>query len=235
MKIIKQLLNKYGYSVAKINVFTSSNYRLKKILQNQRIDLFIDVGANKGQFLKSQILTLGKTKTIIVEPIVEYKSFYHSIGYEKIVAIENKCISSKNDKIIFNIAQNDVCSSILLPTEYSKSVYTGLDVAEVRELETARLDQLIKLYSPQSERIFLKLDVQGTEIDALSTIGKYISQLSCIRIEASFTKIYEGQNVFGDIIQHELLKQYRIVDIDVVAANSKTGEVDQADITMIRC
>ena len=53
-KLVKKAFEHLGYSITKNNVFTSSAIRLKKILENNDIDLFIDVGANKGQFLKSK-------------------------------------------------------------------------------------------------------------------------------------------------------------------------------------
>lgn len=233
-KLVKKAFEHLGYSITKNNVFTSSAIRLKKILENNDIDLFIDVGANKGQFLKSQASVLGNVKTIIVEPIEEYREIYSKIGYGKILAVVNKCISSKANSITLNLTENDVCSSTLIPKESSKKTYIGLDTKTIREVGTVRLDELIELYFPDCKRIFLKLDVQGTEVDALNTLDKYSDRLACIRIEASFVPLYEGQDLFEDILQHSCLSNFNIVDIDVVAANSVTGELEQIDLTMVK-
>jgi protein O-GlcNAc transferase len=65
-------------------------------------------------------------------------------------------------------------------------------------VETRRLDDLAEI----ADIDFLKIDVQGAELDVLSGAERLLRQTVLIQIEVEFVEMYEGQPLFADIDRH---------------------------------
>lgn len=90
-------------------------------------------------------------------------------------------------------------SSFYKPNYKVIEQYNGLcDLMEVVEsypIETKRLDDIQEARTSD----FLKLDVQGAELDILSHGRETLKQVSIIQTEVSFLPIYEDQPLFADV------------------------------------
>ena len=67
-------------------------------------------------------------------------------------------------------------------------------IAEV-PLSTHRLDDVAEITAMD----FLKMDIQGSELDVLSHAGARLAEAVCVQTEVSFVPLYEGQPSFGEI------------------------------------
>lgn len=68
-------------------------------------------------------------------------------------------------------------------------------VTDVSVVETVRLDDI----GAVSDTDYLKIDVQGAELDVLAGAPQLISQACVIESEVCFVELYEGQALFADI------------------------------------
>ncbi len=68
-------------------------------------------------------------------------------------------------------------------------------VVETSRVQTRRLDDI-----PEIQRIdFLKMDVQGAELDVLRGAERTVAQTVAVHLEVEFVPMYKGQPLFADV------------------------------------
>tara|TARA_A100001011_G_scaffold400752_1_gene518379 strand:- start:8326 stop:9066 length:741 start_codon:yes stop_codon:yes gene_type:complete len=232
--ILKDFFYKNNYIIKKRNPFNDHLERLKIVLNNVKIDGVIDVGANKGQFLKQNIEVLKEFPTLIIEPLKIHNKQLKFLKYKNILEILNVCIGTKSDEVEINVSENDVCSSILELDKNSETEVPTARYVNKLKVKCERLDYLIENYFSSSDSLFIKVDVQGVEDDVLSSIGTLIEKVSFIYIELSFVKLYKNQKLWREIADHKILKDFSIVDVNVIGASPSYGIATQADMLFMR-
>lgn len=180
-----------------------------------------DVGANNGS---SSVPLAQQNSDIIVfafEPTPEMINTIQS----KIEGLENyiiipKAVSDFNGTAQFNVAGNWDwgCSSLLEFSEKSQTEWPGrtdFNVTYKMDVEVIRLDSFIEEYQiPQID--FLHVDTQGSDLNVLKGLGKYISNVVQGTMEAGTTDdiLYYGQNKLNESIKFLLLNHFQITDVN---------------------
>lgn len=99
----------------------------------------------------------------------------------------------------FHTLGSPLCSSLYPPNEDVINMFTGLEdyFKEVHRdsVVTTRLDDIAELSSVD----FLKLDVQGAELDVLHGGIRTLEDTMLIFTEVEFVELYQGQPLFGDV------------------------------------
>ena len=101
----------------------------------------------------------------------------------------------------FHLCRVPQTSSFYRPNGDVVSRFDGLaylmEVIKTETIETKRLDDI----EEARETDFLKLDVQGAELEILSHANEVLKDVSMIQTEACFIELYQGQPLFADIDQ----------------------------------
>jgi FkbM family methyltransferase len=183
-----------------INIFDF--YHQKRIinyLKKLNLKYFIDVGAHKGEFL-SYILSLNYKKIYCFEPqkkifLILYKNFKN----KKNVQLFNLGLANKNSKIMFyeNKLTSTSTFSKSINTPFSKiknlilnskNLYIDKYPINVRTLDEIFINKKI-------DNIFLKIDVEGFELNVLKGAKKLLSKkVKFILIEKHFFQLYKGNS-----------------------------------------
>ncbi|MGL1932865.1 MAG: FkbM family methyltransferase [Desulfotalea sp.] len=92
---------------------------------------------------------------------------------------------------------NPFTSSLYEPDAHLLSHFQRMDlpVVETIEVETVRLDDIDLIKDVD----YLKMDVQGGELDVILGAKKLIENVTTIHTEVEFIPIYKNQPLFGDI------------------------------------
>jgi len=114
----------------------------------------------------------------------------------------NRCypyfVGDGNEATFYSLA-SPLCSSLYPPNHSVIDMFTGLEglFREQRRdrVETTRLDDIADL----GDVDFLKLDVQGGELDVLKGAPETLRNAMIVFSEVEFVELYEGQPLFGDI------------------------------------
>jgi FkbM family methyltransferase len=183
-----------------INIFDF--YHQKRIinyLKKLNLKYFIDVGAHKGEFL-SYILSLNYKKIYCFEP--QKKNFfilYKNFKNKKNVQLFNLGLANKNSKIMFyeNKLTSTSTFSKSINTPFSKiknlilnskNLYIDKYPINVRTLDEIFINKKI-------DNIFLKIDVEGFELNVLKGAKKLLSKkVKFILIEKHFFQLYKGNS-----------------------------------------
>ena len=113
-------------------------------------------------------------------------------------------LGKANEKRNLYITQHPMCSSLYKPNESLISLYNNFEVAYLKnqtEVETISLD-----YFVDQNKIgaidFIKIDVQGAELDIFKGGKKTLENVLQIICEVEFIPHYENQPLFGDVCNY---------------------------------
>jgi FkbM family methyltransferase len=113
-------------------------------------------------------------------------------------------LGKANEKRNLYITQHPMCSSLYKPNESLISLYNNFEVAYLKnqtEVETISLD-----YFVDQNKIgaidFIKIDVQGAELDIFKGGKKTLENVLKIICEVEFIPHYENQPLFGDVCNY---------------------------------
>ena len=94
-------------------------------------------------------------------------------------------------------------TSILLPDKSNPFLNSSWDVAREIELTIRRLDAVWD--DRWGKPDFVKIDVQGYEVEVIKGMGERLRDTLCIELESAFIPFYKGQPVFQDV--HDFMRQ----------------------------
>ncbi len=173
--------------------------RIKNYLKKLNLKYFIDVGAHKGEFL-SNILTLNYKKIYCFEPQEKiFKILHKNFANKKNIKLFNLGLAHKNSKLIFY--ENKLTST----STFSKSKNTVFSKiknfiinsknSQINKyiLNTRTLDEIF--FNKKIDNIFLKIDVEGFEMNVLKGAKKTLSKkIKYILMERHFFQLYESNS-----------------------------------------
>jgi FkbM family methyltransferase len=100
-------------------------------------------------------------------------------------------------KRTFYVCNNSYTSSLYEPYSELLDKFQSLEIpfTESFEVETRRLDDIKEI----SDIDFLKLDVQGAELDVIKGASRLLENTLVVHTEVEFIPLYRNQPLFGDI------------------------------------
>lgn len=163
--------------------------------ENHNLILF-DVGANVGQFALDMMNADFKGEIHSFEPVSEFffKLEQNSKRYKN-WKVWNFALGQRHAMSEIFVSANDGLSSSLLAMKDLHAVNFPMSAAIRKELICIRtladfLDENTQITGP----IFLKIDVQGFEMEVLKGLKDRISEIIYIYLEASTSPLYEGES-----------------------------------------
>ena len=191
--------------------------KLVEIIKKTKIDCkftLVDIGA----------LPIGNSKPRF-HKILEYFPSSEIIGFEiekeacdqmnskaaKGIKYFPFALGENNEKRKLYVTQDPMCTSLYKPNEEFLKLYHELQymyLKEETEIETITLDTFVDKYSI-NEIDFIKIDVQGAELDIFKGSRKLLNNVLKIVCEVEFLPLYHDQPLFGDITK--FLSQYNFM------------------------
>jgi FkbM family methyltransferase len=234
--IIKQFLKLNDLRILKISKNLNSFDILEKLITKYDIDCILDIGANEGQFAK-KIKEYGYKKQIIsFEPLSSaysklLKNSHNDINWEVFRKI---ALGDSNDHSVLNVSNYSPSSSILPFTTNHlqakpKAIMTGTE-----KIEMAKLDSLAEELNLNIKNVLLKIDAQGYESKILNGSNNVLNKCKIVFCEVSFKELYKGQELWTEILNFMLSKNFKIASIENGFFNEITNELLQADVIFIK-
>jgi FkbM family methyltransferase len=167
---------------------------LRTVFEQQRVNHVIDVGANVGQFGRL-VRSFYSGRMSSFEPV--------SSAFEKLRRATNGderwnayhlALGSRPGVATLHVAERTNFSSFLRATDYCTASF-GADTAGARDesVTIRRLDEVLDEISPGagSERIYLKLDTQGFDLEVFKGLGDKLPRVVAMQSEVSLVSIYD--------------------------------------------
>ena len=171
-------------------------------LINRKISVVLDVGASVGGYGHSIRQDGYNGKIVSFEPLPS--------AYEQLNALSRKsppwqtlncALGSRSGNIDLHVASNGDSSSTLRMLPRSTDV-AGISEQRTMSVQVRRLDEMLLQYAQPGERVFLKVDVQGFELDVLKGAGAMLSAIDGLQLELSLIPLYEGAPVIEEVLAY---------------------------------
>lgn len=226
---IRKLVRKLDYDIIYF-------YR-KKIIQRQKIDVVLDIGANSGQYAKQL-----RNEMAFVGRIISFEPTKSAFGQLKINAKSDKNWDTYNfalgdciERRQINVSKNSYSSSLLdiLPSHVKsapESEYIDSEMIEVKTIDSIWSE--LKL--SEDCNIYMKIDTQGFERQVLQGAEESLRNIDIIQIEASLVPLYDGETLFQEMLSIMEGYGYTLITMEPGFSDKDTGQLLQTDCIFYR-
>jgi FkbM family methyltransferase len=237
-KRLKRWIRRHGYEVRKVGVGELDDVtRLAHIANRRNLHLFLDVGANQGQFAIELRMAGFSGRIISFEPISEaHAMLARRAGKDPLwTAAPRMALGSRNATELINVSRNSYSSSLLPMTDTHISAAPSSAYVKSEEIIVRRLDDiLVELGIPPDEPLALKIDTQGYEAQVLAGAPLTIPRIKLIFTELSLAPLYDGAPTFDQM--HAWLRSsgFRCVGLSHELSDFESGEMLQVNGTFVQ-
>jgi FkbM family methyltransferase len=166
---------------------------LRSIIEKYRVDLAIDVGANRGLFV-DELRRFYKGPIISFEPVVStFQILSKKASRDKNWYVFNYALGNKSEEQYITVFQDDQLSSVLETNEYIMQRFKEQVVNAKKELiKMRRFDDIVSElpFNVASRRILLKLDTQGYDLEVFKGARSIWENLVALQSEVSQIPLY---------------------------------------------
>jgi FkbM family methyltransferase len=200
-----------------------------RILEN--CDVIVDVGSNDGQWI-STVRSYGYFgKAICIEPLKENYLRLLSKNYPDI-EVMNIAISRRKNHVYINKASNNGESSSVLKF----NSYMSVAAPDIKQLKKYKVkSKTLSEVLPKSNKIFIKIDVQGYELEVLkSIVKKDFRRILSFEIECNLVYTYQNCALLEDIIKFLRKHKFSPIFIGEGFSVPDFGQQLQVDILFMK-
>lgn len=195
--LLRRVLLGSGVTIGNIRHGSYSTAALQKRLFDQfQFDCVLDVGANRGQYVRELRDIVGyRGRVISFEPIPALAAALREISKDDpLWHVEEVALSNVAGTDSFNIMANDLYSSLSDPFDGDTQAYEASNKVVKRiEVQTQRLDAILPamMETYGVKRPYLKLDTQGYDLIVLEGAKGVLPAIQALQSEVSVKRLYE--------------------------------------------
>jgi FkbM family methyltransferase len=169
------------------------------LLELQRVDCVLDVGAHVGEFGRL-VRSAGWSGPILsFEPVsAAFRELEEAAASDPPWSVHRMALGREAGNLQINVMAGTNMSSFLQPTDIATGRWPDqVRIAAEETVELRRLDDILDElagFSPQ--RLFLKLDTQGFDLEVLAGAAGVLDRIAVLQSEVSVRPIYEGMPTY---------------------------------------
>jgi FkbM family methyltransferase len=170
---------------------------LRRLFPLLDVDLVVDVGGNLGQYarlLRERVRYRGPLLT--VEPIPAMgQALRARFGADPNWALAACALGEQPGRATLNVMRGHELSSLLSPSNAASAGLEAFNQVRDRvEVELSTLDRLLETHplAQGARNVYLKLDVQGLELQVLRGATASLPRIAALQAEASVIPLYDG-------------------------------------------
>jgi FkbM family methyltransferase len=210
--------------------------RRQRLFETLGTDLVLDVGANAGQY-GVEIRRGGYAGRIVsFEPASEtFARLREATQSDPLWTARQLALGSAPGTATLNVAGNEGKSSSFLEQRdlsfgtTATMRYVGTETVEVSTLEAVGPD-----VASEHDRIVLKVDVQGLELEVLEGAGSFLDQVQAIETELSLYPMYEHQPDWRRLCDRTEELGFAFFAVDPGYSDPKSGRLIEMDGLFVR-
>jgi len=173
-----------------------------KLLNNLDCNHIIDIGANKGQFSLAARYVFPKAHITSFEPLSKPADKFNQLfENDENIILHQSAIGPEKQTLPMHVSKKADSSSIFPIGKSQASTYPGTEESHIEKITIAPLSKFIR-YDDLKPPVFVKIDVQGYELEVLKGCEKFLEFFTYIYVECSFIELYEGQALVDEVIEY---------------------------------
>jgi FkbM family methyltransferase len=201
-----------------------------RLLRRRGIDVVLDVGANEGLYALRLRAAGYRGRIVSFEPLsAMFAKLADASAPDPDWQVLRVALGARAGVATLNIAGNWASSSLLPMSERHRTAEPRSTYVDVEECPLATLDGLREEVLRPGERAYLKLDVQGSELDVLRGGERTLEQVDVVQAETSLVPLYDGAPLFGDVVAYLDGREFALVAVEPAFVDPATGAILQLD------
>ena len=231
--LARRLLHAAGVDLVRYDERHSADLRRRRILRGRQIDVVVDVGANDGSYALALRQAGFAGRIVSFEPgSSAFAGLDERAAADRNWDAHRLAIGAMRGSATLNVTGNSSSSSLLALRGLQGEAEPASAVVATELVEVAVLDEL-DLVRP-GERAFLKLDVQGYELEALRGATAMLASVQAVETELSLVPLYDGAPLLAEVVSHLQDRGFRLYGLDPVFCDPRDGAVLQLDGMFVR-
>ena len=161
------------------------------MLRRYGIDVVLDVGANNGQYARRLLSGGFQGGVVSFEPLPSaFEKLKLNSSWMSRWSISPLALGDKDSIETLNVAGNSQSSSMLPMADRWTEAGKNLAYVDRVRVQQKRLDSVFDDFCQPSDRVFLKMDVQGLEHQVLEGASGCLERIAGIQMEVSTKPLY---------------------------------------------
>ena len=197
------------------------------VIRNSDYDLLLDVGAHQGQFSVMAHYIRPRVAIMAYEPQSAAADIFRAVlNRATNVTLHQIALGDADAEVEMNISRRSDSSSLLPTSEELPKLFKNTEHHATERVRVARLDSFPEHWQ-HAQRAFLKIDVQGLELQVLQGAPEALKHCAYVYVECSHVELYRGQALFDDVktfLEERGFHVTKRLNEDVIA-----GKLIQAD------
>jgi FkbM family methyltransferase len=216
-RAVRSVLRCLGFELVNRDAYMCDLARaahLRALFQSLDINAVIDIGANRGQFVRFLREAVGFSGEIrAYEPNPACAASLQTLcDDDGNLTIHAFALTPTDGQALLRIARSDELSSVLPFNCELADVFEGgtLDrTIEVAGVSIASVLTDLGACKPNA-RIFLKTDIQGYDLAVLESAQNYLERVVLVQIEAPLARLYEDGASLSGIVEFLQSRDFHI-------------------------
>ena len=237
-KTLLATLDRLGYELRRKKLYELADdpyQAISILLDKEKIQTIVDAGASIGDISQKLAEMFPLATVYAIEP---YPPFYNHLEklaiQNKRIRIKNIALSDENGTQVLKINKSEGTNSLLKSNVEGKEIYGDLlTTTSQLAVKTQTLDDFFQENSIEQIDL-LKLDLQGSELSALSGASEALSKgkIKFILCEIMFRPQYESQPSSAAIL-NELMEKHDYVLFNLYQCHHHHGYLCQTDALLL--
>ncbi|WP_395154252.1 FkbM family methyltransferase [Ilumatobacter sp.] len=195
---LQRAMRRLGIEIGRSHYTTRS--RRAQLLNAHGVDLLVDVGANRGQYVRAVRSAGYSGRVISFEPAADpYDGLVSACAADETWSCRRFAIGAAPGFADLQVSTNDYFNSILPTSQVTISNDARAEAIGTERVEVRTLDEL--LHAEQGERLAIKADVQGFESEVIAGANNTLKRSTVVELELSPAEIYAGQQLMIPMLQ----------------------------------
>lgn len=210
---------------------------LSEILTRYRVDCVLDVGANKGQYVRMLRRAGFRGRVVSFEPVPEmFAALSAAAEKDELWDVYQVALGREDGELEMNVVPGTL-SSLLPPSEFGSTRYARLQEITTLAVPVRRLDEMwaeMGLADGEPPRVLLKLDTQGFDLEAFAGATGVLDQIVALQSEVALLTIYEHMPRMEESMHTYEAAGFEVTGLYPVSREVRTGRVLEYDCIMVR-
>ncbi len=204
-------------------------------MRDLRIDLVLDVGANDGAFGRELRADGYEGRIVSFEPTSNaFAALAAGCSDDPRWEPVNVALGSDEGRATINLSRNSSSSSLLAIDARHTSSAPEAEYIGTEPVDVARLDSFNEQFCVATASTYLKVDVQGFELEVLRGAPATLAVAKALECELSFLPLYDGQPLFAEMVEWLRTAGFVLAGLEAVHSDPQTGELLQVNGLFVR-
>jgi FkbM family methyltransferase len=211
-------------------VFEAADARRVKLCTIHSINLVLDIGANTGQYA-TRLRDAGYAERIVsFEPAsAAFRLLSETARGDRLWTTKHLALGARSGDARLNVSESLLASSFLNIGPRHVALLPSSRTVSSELVPMGTIDEVWDDVVSEGDRVYLKMDVQGFELQVLAGASRSLADVALLEAELSLRPLYDGAPPYTQVVSHLAQVGFRLVSLQEGPEDPQTGEMLEFD------